>query len=347
LGWARWRCGRRQIVCAAWGACLEWAMVRRERSAAVLFGCQELELRSCKFGPRVERSPPGVGRKFDSDGAIWLRGSVAPPFGTVLIWEVLDESGVAGAYGSGFREELDGGAVAVEGADVHVGLAGGDAEGGAALGDVGVDEGAEVFVLFVTLEPELVEVVKDLAGHAEGAPDPVGSGVALFDLDLLDAAGGIGDDGVEVFGFFDGEKEEGEGVGREGAEAVLRKPDGVGQADGDLFAGMNDGDGAEDGVAKAGGTRLDDIGEFGVAIGAAVVFEDVGFSRGDDEADFGGASDEETFDEVFTDSARTFGVAIEAAADGEEFFGEGERLDAAACACCWNDAPHSGLVISD
>ena len=99
----------------------------------------------------------------------------------------LGQGGRLSIEGMRLTEELNGGAVTVECADIDVGSAGADAVSQAALGDVGVDEGAEVFVLFIAGEPKLVEVMEDLAGHSERAPNPVGGSVALLDLNLLNS----------------------------------------------------------------------------------------------------------------------------------------------------------------
>ena len=45
-------------------------------------------------------------------------------------------------------------------------------------------------------------------------------------------------------------------------------------------------------------------------------------------------------DEVLADRARPLGVAVAPAADRQQFLRKRQRLDAAAGACGWNDAPH-------
>src|SRR5215217_6528971 len=76
----------------------------------------------------------------------------------------------------------DRGAVAMQRADVDIGVAGLDAQGLAAGGQVGVDEGADVLVPAQTLAPQPLELVQAAARHLERAPDPMRGGVLLLDL---------------------------------------------------------------------------------------------------------------------------------------------------------------------
>ena len=88
------------------------------------------------------------------------------------------------------------------------------------------------------------------------------------------------------------------------------------------------------------GLRLHGVAE-GRRVGrAAVVFQNVGLARRDHEADPRGAAEDQPLHQVIADGARTAHLAVVAVADGQQFFGKRERLDAAAFARCWNNAPH-------
>jgi hypothetical protein len=86
-------------------------------------------------------------------------------------------------------------------------------------------------------------------------------------------------------GSLDREEQEGEPVRVDQAEAVLGKPDRVGQADDDALAGRDQRHGAEHRVAQPARARLHDIGEDGVAQTGAVILDDVGLGGRDHQAD--------------------------------------------------------------
>lgn len=188
-------------------------------------------------------------------------------------------------------EKAEGFAVAVKRAYVDVLFAGPDAVGDVALGEPGVDESTEIFILFVAGLPEGMEGGEDGAGEFEGSPDPVGGGVWGFYLNVVDFGVGVWFelDGVEEFGVGDGEQEEGELIVGEMEEGVFGEPDGVGEADEDLLVRGDEGEGLEEGVAEAGGWGLDGVAGGGRADAGAEVLDDVGFPGGDDEAELGGA----------------------------------------------------------
>jgi hypothetical protein len=218
-------------------------------------------------------------------------------------------------------EHLDGGAVAVEGADVDVLFAGTDAESEVAVANPGVDKGAEIFVAFLATAPEIVQLFESVTGHFERAPNPFRCGVGALDLDFENVALFVRDDGVEILRLFNREEQERKNVVGKFGEAVFRKPNRVGKANERLFVILDEVGGLENGVAEAGGFLLDDVGEVDVVVAPAVIFEDVGFSGRDDETDLVGAAADHALDEIFADGARTFGVRfVEAAAHGQELF---------------------------
>src|SRR5215212_8114530 len=110
------------------------------------------------------------------------------------------------------RQKRDCGAVAVQRADVDVGIAGLDAQGLAAGGEVGVDEGADILVPAQTLAPQALELVQAAARHLERAPDPMRGGVLLLDLNFQHPVPSVEDDGIEELGALDREEQEGQRV---------------------------------------------------------------------------------------------------------------------------------------
>ena len=94
----------------------------------------------------------------------------------------------------------------MDGADVHVSLSGANADGAAALFQVGIDQGAEIFVARLAVAPEMIEVQENGPGGADGSPDPGTGGAALLHLDQLDRALIVGHDGVKKFRVRDREK---------------------------------------------------------------------------------------------------------------------------------------------
>ena len=67
------------------------------------------------------------------------------------------------------------GAIAVQRADVDVGVAGLHSSGAAAERQIRVDERADVLVARIALAPQRVQLAQDRARHLERAPDPVDS----------------------------------------------------------------------------------------------------------------------------------------------------------------------------
>src|SRR5690554_4895983 len=83
-------------------------------------------------------------------------------------------------------QELDGLAIAVQGADVDVGQSGPDRLSAATALDPGVHERSEVLITPRALQPEGVQLLEDAPRHAESPPDPRAVGMRALDLDLLD-----------------------------------------------------------------------------------------------------------------------------------------------------------------
>ncbi|GEM_PF-5570957 len=67
-------------------------------------------------------------------------------------------------------------------------------------------------------------------------------------------------------------------------KTVTRKPDRIGKPDHDGVPGVHQRTGAEQGIAQAGGLRLNDVTNVGAGDAPSVVFEDVGFAGGDYKA---------------------------------------------------------------
>src|SRR5438270_11027736 len=80
-------------------------------------------------------------------------------------------------------EGVDGGAVAVDRADVVVPLAGLHAHGTPTTPQIGVDQRADVLVAAVGLAPQRVQRPERGRRHAEGAPYPVRTRMLGLDLD--------------------------------------------------------------------------------------------------------------------------------------------------------------------
>ena len=97
---------------------------------------------------------------------------------------------------------------------------------------------------------------------------------------------------------------------------------------------------AEDRVAQPGRALLAHVGHRHAADRAAVVLQDVGLPRRDDEAQPVGAGAHHPLDEVLADRPRPFDPAlVDAAADGQQLLAERQRLDARAVARGGDDAP--------
>src|SRR5438309_7095546 len=75
---------------------------------------------------------------------------------------LLFQSGVGHSVRRPRTEEFDGFPVTVQSADIDVSLAGANTLGAATGGEVGVDEGAHVFVTLVAVAPKLVEIAQHL-----------------------------------------------------------------------------------------------------------------------------------------------------------------------------------------
>src|SRR5215207_4161246 len=239
-----------------------------------------------------------------------------------------------------FGQQRDRFAVAVQRADVDVGRAGLDPDGLAAPGEIRVDQRADELVLPIAREPEILQLAQGAAGHLEGAPDPARGRVLTLDLDLAYAVVPVELDRVEVLRVLDGEEQERQAIVRQGCERVLGEPHGVGKADHHGLVLADERRRAEDRVAQATRLLLHHVGDVRAAVGAAIIFEDVGLSRRDDEADLVGSSPQHALHEVLADGAGPLDAAVEAAADGQELLREGERLDSASPSGGWNDAPH-------
>src|SRR5215211_6296782 len=136
-------------------------------------------------------------------------------------------------------QKRDRGPITVQRADIDIGVAGLDAGGLAAGGEIGVDEGANILVPAQALAPQALELVQATAGHLERAPDPVRGGILLLDLDLQHPALSIEDHGIEELGALDREEQEGQLVVRQLGERALREPDGIRQADDHRLVGWD------------------------------------------------------------------------------------------------------------
>src|SRR5581483_5391163 len=93
-------------------------------------------------------------------------------------------------------------------ADIDIGTPGAHAIGQAALGNVGVNESADILVALAAREPQAVERMEDGARHLERAPNPVGARLGRLDLDLRHTAIALGHHGIEKSWMLDREKQE-------------------------------------------------------------------------------------------------------------------------------------------
>src|SRR5947207_3174350 len=95
-------------------------------------------------------------------------------------------------------QRVDGRSIAIHGANVVVAPTRGNAPRSPTSTQIGVDQGADVFVAAFGFGPQRVERAKDTGRHAEGAPDPLGARLFSLDTDLAHRAVGIGQHRVEM-----------------------------------------------------------------------------------------------------------------------------------------------------
>src|SRR4051812_729590 len=103
----------------------------------------------------------------------------------------------------------------------------------------GVDERTEVFVAAISLTPKLEEFTEDRAGHFECAPNPIGRRSPLLHLDFGNGAVFGGHDGIEKFGMIHREQKERKNTIRKSAQAVVGKPNSIGQTEHGVLVRMD------------------------------------------------------------------------------------------------------------
>src|SRR3954453_19841752 len=89
--------------------------------------------------------------------------------------------------------------VAVKSTDINIGVSGADAPGAPALGQVGIDQSADVLVDSAAPAPECVQPKHDGAGDLKCTPDPVRYRLACLYTNFAHTPLFIGEDGVEQF----------------------------------------------------------------------------------------------------------------------------------------------------
>src|SRR5581483_4629472 len=97
--------------------------------------------------------------------------------------------------------------IAVERAYIDVRGSGPNSYGFSTLTNPGVYKGSQIFVHAVRLAPQVIELVEDVTGHANGAPYPVRARGLLFDLNLFNTTLIVSDDSIEELRMFDRKKQ--------------------------------------------------------------------------------------------------------------------------------------------
>src|SRR4051794_14976698 len=157
-----------------------------------------------------------------------------------------------------------------------------------------------------------------MSRHLEGAPDPVGGGAVLLDLDLAHTIP-IENDGVEEFRPLDGKQQEGQNVIGQLGEPIFRKPDRVRQTNDNRRIAVDDWLSGEHRVAQSNRPLLDYINDWCRAVTRAEILHDVGLTRRYYEANLVGAAANHALDEVFADGTGTLNAIFGATADRQQF----------------------------
>src|SRR5439155_25356175 len=133
---------------------------------------------------------------------------------------------------------------------------------------------------------------------------------------------------VEKLRFFNREQKKRELIIAQCAKRIFGKPNGVRQPDAHRFVGSDERCGLKNGVAQPGRMWLHDKSDRDrTEISAAVIFQDVRFSRRDHKTKLAGAARDHSIDKVFADGTGTLDCAIKSTTDGEQFLRKREWLN--------------------
>src|SRR5947209_4084411 len=202
---------------------------------------------------------------------------------------------------------MDSRAIAINRTDIDIGTPGSHADSSPALLEVRIDECPDIFIPVLTRDPEIVQLVKNAAGHFECAPDPFRAGIALLDLNFTHPISLRQHNGIEEFGMLDREKQKRKLIVRKLRERRFWKPDGIRKADNYWLVRRNQWCCAEYRITQSARLRLHNISEGGFAVAGAVIAENVGLAGRDHEANLVGATQNHTLDQVLANGAWSLG----------------------------------------